>query len=60
MEPLAVSVSGARQALSLGRTKLYELINDGSLDTLKVGRRTLVTVASMNRLVLAEVGQRQR
>ena len=43
MEPIAVSVSGARSALSLGTTKLYELIKNGSLDTLKVGRRTLIT-----------------
>ena len=51
MERVAVSVDDARQAIGIGKTKLYELINDGTLKTLKVGRRTLVTTASIHALV---------
>ena len=50
MEPLFVSISEAAKALSLGRTSVYELINAGELDTRKMGRRRLVTVASIKRL----------
>lgn len=51
MERVAVSVEDARRAIGIGKTKLYELINDGSLKTFKVGRRTLVTTASIHALV---------
>jgi excisionase family DNA binding protein len=49
--PIAVSVTQTAAELSLGRTKVYELISDGTLKTLKVGRRTLVTMASILALV---------
>jgi excisionase family DNA binding protein len=51
MEKIAVSVAEAGRSIGIGRTKLYELINDGSLKTFKVGRRTLVTTASIHALV---------
>ncbi|MXO66586.1 helix-turn-helix domain-containing protein [Altericroceibacterium endophyticum] len=50
MEPLLLSITEAAKALSLGRTSLYELIRTGQLDTRKMGRRRLVTVASIKRL----------
>ena len=47
MDPVTVTVEGARKALGLGNTKIYELIGEGRLKTIKVGRRTLVkTTAS--------------
>jgi excisionase family DNA binding protein len=49
--PIAVSVSEAARLLSIGRTKVYELINDGTLRTVKVGRRTLVAMASIHALI---------
>ena len=51
--PLAYSVSDAVKVSSLGRTKLYELIKNGRIDTLKVGRRTLVKADSLHRLLEA-------
>ena len=54
MEPLAVSVNDAAQALSLGRTSIYAMIGDGRLETFKLGRRTLIKVASIRRLVEAQ------
>lgn len=51
MEPITVSVEGARRALGLGVTKIYELIGEGKLRTIKIGRRTLITTESIRCLV---------
>ena len=51
MEPIATSVNDAAKALSLGRTSIYALIREGRLDTIKLGRRTLVRVESIRRLI---------
>ena len=51
MEPIAVSINNAAQALSLGRTSIYQLINEGRLEARKLGRRTLVTTESIRALV---------
>jgi excisionase family DNA binding protein len=51
MEPLTVTIRGARAALGLGHTKIYELIGEKRLKTVKVGRRTLVTTDSIRALV---------
>ena len=51
MEPIATSVKEAAKALSLGRTSIYALINDGRLETVKLGRRTLIKIASIRALL---------
>jgi excisionase family DNA binding protein len=51
VEPLTVTVAGARSALGIGTTKLYELINEGQLRTVKLGRRTLVRTDSIHALL---------
>ena len=51
MEPLTVTIEGAKSALGIGTTKLYELINAGELRTVKLGRRTLVRTDSIRELV---------
>jgi excisionase family DNA binding protein len=51
MEPITVTVDGAKKALGLGHTKIYELIGEKKLKTVKVGRRTLVTTDSIRALV---------
>lgn len=51
MENLACSINEAAKALSLGRTSIYALISEGRLETFKLGRRTLVKVESIRRLV---------
>lgn len=50
MERIAFSIAETCKALSLGRTKIYELINEGRLTTFKIGRRTLVRAASVHAL----------
>ena len=51
MEKLTCTVKEALAALSLGRSKFYELVGAGEIDTIKVGTRTLVKVASLLRVV---------
>ena len=41
-EPIALSVVKAAERLGISRSKLYELIRDGDLQTVQVGRRRLV------------------
>jgi excisionase family DNA binding protein len=50
-EPLAYSVSEACRVSSLGRTLLYRLIGEGRLEVRKIGRRTLITSASLRALI---------
>jgi excisionase family DNA binding protein len=47
---LLTSIKTACETLSVGRTYLYTLINQGHLDTVKLGRRTLVKVSSIKAL----------
>jgi len=51
MKPYALTIKDTQRALGLGRTTLYELLAAGRLRRLKVGRRTLVTVHSIELLV---------
>jgi len=51
MDPVTVTVDGAKRALGLGHTKIYELIGEGRLKTVKIGRRTLVKTDSIRALV---------
>lgn len=45
------SIAEACSAAGFGRTKLYELIDDGAIETTKIGRRRLVRVPSLLRLL---------
>ena len=39
------------QLAGIGRSKLYELIAAGGVDVVKIGASTLITVASLRRLI---------
>lgn len=54
MEPLLVSINEAANALNLGRTSVYKLIEEKKLESRKMGRRRMVTTASIRRLVDGE------
>jgi excisionase family DNA binding protein len=45
--PITMSISSAAQYLSLGRTTIRKLIGDGHLESIKIGRRRLVTTKSL-------------
>jgi excisionase family DNA binding protein len=48
---LLTSINDACASLNVGRTYLYTLINQRRLDTVKLGRRTLVKVSSIKALI---------
>ena len=50
IEPLTVRISTAVRITGLSRSRIYELIQAGDLDTVKVGRATLVQYASLKAL----------
>jgi excisionase family DNA binding protein len=49
--PIAVTVRDAREVSGLGNTAIYALIKDGTLRTVKVGRRRLVLYDSIEELL---------
>lgn len=51
MQPITVSINDTAKALGLGRTSIYALIREGRLETIKLGRRNLVKVESIRRLL---------
>jgi len=48
---LAYSIPEAATAISIGRSKLYELIAEGRVETRKIGKRTVIPAASLHRLL---------
>ena len=51
VEPICVRINDAARMIGVGRTKLYELISSGELETVKIGKATRVTTASLYELV---------
>lgn len=58
ISPSTVTVKEACRLLSIGNTKIYALFAEGRIETLKVGRKTLVTVASIERFIAAGLRQK--
>jgi hypothetical protein len=50
-EKLAYTVPEALAAIGIGRTNFYKIAREGRLDLRKVGGRTVVTAASLRRLI---------
>ena len=51
MQRPTCTIAEACDAVGLGRTKLYELIGGGEIDTMTIGRRRLVRVPSLLKLL---------
>jgi excisionase family DNA binding protein len=51
VKELLLPVNNAAANLGLGRTKIYELIADGDLKLVKIGKKSLITVASIEALI---------
>lgn len=51
VEPICVRINDAARMIGVGRTKLYELISSGELETVKIGKATRITTASLHALV---------
>jgi excisionase family DNA binding protein len=50
MEPITLAVNDAAKALGISRVTLYKHINSGAIETVRLGGRRLVKVASLRRL----------
>ena len=50
IEPLTVRISTAVQLTGISRSRIYELIQTGELETVKVGRSTLIPYKSLKAL----------
>jgi excisionase family DNA binding protein len=55
--PLALPIKEACRVLGIGPTKLWELIGDGSVRTINIGRRRLVVYSSLESLVERPAGR---
>jgi excisionase family DNA binding protein len=51
VEKLAYSIEEAKALVPIGRTKYFELIASGQLESITVGRRRLITAESLRRFV---------
>ena len=51
MGTMTVSVADAIRATSLSQATIYRMISAGQIDTVKIGGRRLVKVASLKKLV---------
>ncbi|GAO38590.1 hypothetical protein SCH01S_16_01090 [Sphingomonas changbaiensis NBRC 104936] len=51
MEPISVRIREACRLTGVGRSKLYELIAAGEVETVKIGRITLVPMSSLRALI---------
>lgn len=51
MKKISVGVTECGDIIGIKKTKTWQLISAGELDTFKVGRRTLVTTASIKEFV---------
>lgn len=49
--PLAIGVEDAYRALGIGRTAFYAMVSRGELTLIKIGKRSLVPYADLQRLV---------
>jgi excisionase family DNA binding protein len=59
-ERLLLSPKEAARMLAVGRNQLYEWVHDGTLPSLRVGRRILIPVVALERFAehVAENGKR--
>jgi excisionase family DNA binding protein len=51
VDPICVRINDAARMIGVGRTKLYELIAAGEVETVKLGKATRVITASLRELV---------
>ena len=49
LEPLGVQIPAACKLIGCGKTKLYELVNEGELELVKIGARSTITMSSIKR-----------
>lgn len=54
LAPLAYSINEAARVTSFSRARIYQLINEGRLQSRKIGGRTIVPASSLRALIEGE------
>ena len=54
----ALRVEEAQRALGIGKTKIYELIKDGRLETVRIDRSRLIPVEAIEALLASAKDER--
>lgn len=55
-EPLTITVQQAQQLSNLGHTTIYEMLKDGRLKAVTIGRRRLIDYASLKAVLKPQAG----
>lgn len=50
-DPICLRVNDAARMIGVGRTKLYAMIAAGEVETVKLGKTTRITTASLHDLI---------
>jgi predicted DNA-binding transcriptional regulator AlpA len=53
LKPITITIDNGLKLSGLGRTKFYQLINEGTIKTITIGRRRLVVYSSLEALTNA-------
>lgn len=56
MEKLLLTVGEAQEALHIGRTKLYELLNTGAIPSVRLGRSLRIPAKALERWLEKQCG----
>jgi len=59
LEPLVMSVEDAMRVSTLGRTYLYQLLNEGKIASKKIGKRRVIDVASLKAFLSTQATSEQ-
>jgi hypothetical protein len=59
-KPLTITVATAKRLSGLGNTTIWALIKDQTLETVHVGRRTLITYRSLEALLTPRLARQAR
>jgi excisionase family DNA binding protein len=54
LTPLAHQIPEACARVGIGRTMMYQLINEGKIKPIKVGRRTLIPESELQKLIAGQ------
>jgi excisionase family DNA binding protein len=57
IEPVTLTVPAAMRASGLGRTKLYEMILNKEIESVRIGTRRLIVFASLKARLTNKVGE---
>jgi excisionase family DNA binding protein len=57
LNPILVGIPEAARLMGLGRSKLYQILNEGELNLIKLGGRSLVSVDELRSYVAEKLAK---